>query len=287
MGNLKIAITGSNGFLGSHLVNFLVKNKKDFFVFDQKKHSFFEIASLEDFVKNKDIVFHLAGANRDTDFNLFKINALGTMGLLEAMVKFGKKGAKIVFASSFQVYRPTSDERLLNETSMVEPSSVYGISKLVAEGLIQNYCLNKNLKGVILRFSNLYGLGGKPFYNSVISTFLQFVKNDQALIINGSGEQKRDFLSVEDAVLAMQKTIDYNPQNCEIFNICSGKLFSLNQVVGIIKEVVVDRKIKVDYNKNAEEHPLFLKGDFQKAKKILSWAPKTDFKNEIKKIYED
>ncbi len=286
MGNLNIAVTGGDGFLGSYLVNALQKKGIFPHLFDINKNSLFDIETMKDFVKEKDIIFHLAGANRDTDSNLVKVNTLGTMGLLEAMVKHGKKGAKIIFASSFQVYKPTKEDSPVDENTTPSPTSVYGISKYSAEKLIVNYSETKDIKGIVFRFSNLYGAGGKPFYNSVIATFLELIKEGKVLTINGSGEQKRDFLFVADAVDALLKVIDYSPERLEIFNICSGKLTSLNEIIDFLKMPVKDKKIEVSYNKDGKEELFFLRGDNQKAQKILNWRPKADIKEEIKNIYE-
>lgn len=284
MGGLRIGITGGNGFIGSHLTVLLKSKKINFSLFDNQKHSLFKKESLKDFVKDKNIIFHLAASIRDDDEKMFKVNALGTGNLLRAMLDYGPKDNKIIFTSTFQVYEPQSNSLVINENSLIEPSSFHAVSKLTAEQLIEFYCRESKLKGIILRLSNVYGSGGKPFYNSVIATFLDLIKKEKPLVINGDGEQSRDFVFVDDVADALYKSISFNPQNCEIFNICSGKLASLNEIVNIF-EKADDKKIKVTYNKDFIEKSYPLKGKFEKAKRTLNWIPRADFKIELEKIY--
>jgi len=286
MGDLRIAVTGGNGFLGGQLVRTLQERGIKPLLFDSNRNSLFEIDRLKDFVEGKDLIYHLAGANRDTDFNLIKVNTLGTMGLLEAMVKYGKKGARIILSSSFQVYSPSKEGCFVDEDKITKPISVYGISKLAAENLIENYCRVKGIKGIIFRFSNLYGKGGRPYYNSVVATFLHLIREGKPLVVNGTGGQKKDFLFVGDAVEAMLKILNYTPKTSEVFNICSGELISLNEIIDVFRKVAMGKEINVNYNSEIKEESGFLKGNYKKALEVLGWSPKAEFKTEIKKIYE-
>lgn len=257
----RIAITGNEGFLGKHLTDSL-RNKKniELILLDRNKMSLFNPKTLGSFLKGVGVVIHLAGANRDSDFNLIKTNLLGTVGLLEAIAKYSPK-AKIIFSSSFQVY----DEK-----------SAYGLSKKLAEDAIESFSRIYKIRSIILRISNIYGKGGKPFYNSVIATFAYLIKNKKPIIINGTGEQKRDYIYVEDAVNAIVKAIDHSPSSaCEYFDICSGRRTSINDIIDILKTKIA-YKINITYNKGVEEggEPVLKK--YTKAEEALNWHPEVD-----------
>ena len=100
----KIGITGSTGFIGQAVQKRLEK-ESDFVVenFDKQKHSLFDPESLESFVEGKDVIIHLAGVNRGTNQELFQTNVLGTLSLLDAVVKYAPS-ARIILA--FKVLFP-------------------------------------------------------------------------------------------------------------------------------------------------------------------------------------
>ena len=268
---MKIVITGGSGFVGKHLIKKLKKSDINFVVFDKAKHNLFKPETLEDFLDATDIVVHLAGVNRDDDFSkIMKVNILGTEGLLNAMTRFCPN-AKIIFASSFQAYLQ---------------QNIYGASKKVAEEIIKNYTEQTKIKGIILRFTNMYGSGGKPFYNSAIATFAYEIKRGQSITINGDGKQKRDYLYVGDGVDAIIKAFYYAPKRNDCFDICSGKQFSLNKVVDILR-THSPKNINVRYNKEIKSDDWDFVKDYEKAKKNLKWKPKTSIEKGLKILMKD
>src|SRR6266404_193061 len=183
----KIAITGAEGFIGSYLKKRLQQENIPFREFDRKKYSLDRPESMKDFLIDIDIVVHLAGANRDTPINILKTNAIDTGGLLQAMSLYAP-ASRIIFASSFWVY---------------SNNSLYGLSKKMAEEIIEYYARTTSLRGTILRISNVYGPGGKPFYNSVIATFAHLIKNKEKISIIGDGSDMRDYIYVGDVIEAI------------------------------------------------------------------------------------
>ncbi len=260
----KIVITGSNGFLGKHLMHALSEYNCELAVFDRDRHDLLRPKSLKILLANSDIVIHLAGLNRDADMDLLKTNTLGTYGLLVAITSYAPT-AKLIFSSTFQIYYP---------------ENLYAYSKKFAEELIAHYAIKANLRAVTLRFSNLYGPGAKPFYNSVIATFAHLIKRDEKLTIKGNGEQKKDYLFVKDAVDAIIKTINYDPRNVETFDICTGRLTSINDIVRMI-EKMLEKKVKVVHAKEKITDPI-VKKDFHHVYEVLGWKPNTSLEEGLK-----
>lgn len=266
---MNIAVTGSSGFFGSHLLPSLKKRNFHVTSFDRKKNNLFHSKTLKDFLKDKDIVIHLAGVDKGGSIeNMLRVNILGTKKLLDAMSIYCPN-VKFIFASSFRLY---------------EKNDVLGLSKLIGEELIKDYIDSKLIKSaIIFRFSNLYGPGGKPFRNSVVATFTYLIKSGKAITIDGNGEQTRDFLYVDDAIDAIIRGIEFNlKKGIEIFDICSGKLTSIEEIAEILLKLS-DKKILIKYTGSSQYLEELIK-DFIKAKKLLGWNPHTSLEDGLKKV---
>ncbi|KKS22997.1 MAG: NAD-dependent epimerase/dehydratase [Candidatus Roizmanbacteria bacterium GW2011_GWC2_41_7] len=156
-----IAITGGSGFIGTFLVEKLKQRRVSYTLLNRKKHNLLYPNSLKDFVSSKDAIIHLAAKDKDSGLTeMMKTNIGGTMGLMGA-IKQWNPSVKLIAASSFLVYIP---------------EDAFGATKKAAEELIEEYGKQLPIKVAILRFSNIYGPGGKPFHNSVISTFVHLIK---------------------------------------------------------------------------------------------------------------
>lgn len=264
----KIVITGAQGFLGTHVAMTLKKDGYAVVVFDKKKHDLLYPESMKDLLHGASTIVHLAGANRDNNIVLCQTNTLGTIGLLDAVATYAP-GAKIIFASTFQVF---------------DPQSFYGLTKKCAEDFIMQYAQKKVVKGIIFRIANIYGPGCRPFYNSVIATFAHLIKQNKVLNINGNGKQLRDYIYVSDVVAAIKKAIELPmKQHSYTFDICSGELLSLNDIISSMRNVTAET-IKVQYNSNNQEGPAYSKKDYSQAQQILGWKPSVSFQDGIKTV---
>lgn len=269
-----ISVTGANGFLGQHLLKAL-KLRKDIKlkIFDRKKQNILDYKTLKSFVLGSDIVIHLAGINRDNDeANFLRVNTLGTQSISDAIQNFSPY-SRLIFVSTFQIY---------------QPNNMYAFSKLFAEKLIEYNSKKKCLRSTILRISNIYGPGCRPFYNSVIATFVDQIKNQQPLQITGDGEQKRDYIFIDDVVAAIEKAIDFNQEKpIYFFNIASGSLISLNRVVNILKKYST-KKIIVNYKTSHESNKeLSFTKDISETYKILNWKPLINIDEGLKLTMEN
>ena len=277
---MNIAITGSHGFVGSHLARAIEREPQHTLVrFDRRVHSLTSVPSLRSFLVGQDIIFHLAGANRGSSYELMDVNTLGTLNLLEAMRKFAQ-GSRLVFLSSLQVYKPSADKRLIGAKRFPAPATIYGISKRAAEDLI----INSGISSIIFRASNIYGPGCRPYYNSVISTFIHQAIEGKTLTLNGSGEQCRDFIYVQDIVTAFIKVLAFDWQGTRIYDLCYGRLTSINEVVRILDKLA-EKPISLVRRPGDDEEGCLL-GDNSKARQELSWVPEVELAQGLRETYK-
>lgn len=280
----KILITGAGGFVGSHLVSRLKKLKNTRLkTLDREKHSLEDKKSLLGLVDGCDLIFHLAAINNPISSELFKINTLGTANILEA-IKEKAPRSRLVFPSTFAVYRTPNKGEKVTENFELAPRNRYGLSKLLTEEIVRYYSNIEGIKSVILRLSNVYGPGIEPFRHSVVATFFDLIKKGKPLTINGDGRQTRDFVYIDDIVDALVASAGLK-SNFEVVNACSGEEISIKALVGAVGEVI-GKRVRVTYQKADLSGGGFWRGDNAKAKKVLGWKPKTDFKLGLKKTWE-
>jgi len=280
---MAIGITGAHGFIGSHLYE-CIKTICECEAYDRQKYDLFNIESIKGFVENKNFIFHLAGANRAPNEELLKVNAFGTLNLLEAIRKYSQVETKIIFASSLQVYGFTQSLIYLKENISLKPNNIYGLSKKFAEEIIERYSEIYGIKGLIFRISNVYGDRCRPYYNSVIATFIDLITKGEKIIINGTGEQLRDFTYISDVINAFSKSLSYHFKYKNILNICTGKPTSTNELVCTLKKVTgITPSVE---HKKTNEPPNYLVGDPSKAMKVLGYKSKIDLEEGLNRTIQ-
>lgn len=287
-----IGITGSSGFIGRHLVSTLQKEPFDDLSlrsFDHS-HDICDTVALEEFLRDLDVVVHLAGANREIPTEIVRVNSMGTLSLLESMSRCCRR-ARCILASSFQVYPPTTQPVPIEEIQAPDPQTLYGVSKRFAEELCRYYKREHRLSIEVFRLSNVYGIGCRPGYNSVVATFVDAALKGETIRMGGDGSSVRDFIAVADVVGALAASIRRRPGGeMEIFNICSGRLISINEVVEAIEAQV--GKVRVQRSQTMESRDPamarregFLLGSNRKAVEAgIMKLPLKDFKEEIAAI---
>lgn len=294
----KILITGSSGYIGSCLNNYL-KDKKNVYLIDKadpkkfdKKNFFFikcdlnNTEKLEKVLKKikPEIVIHLAAkstVNEKIDKNKYIDNNIkATKSLIKVMLKL--KINKIIFSSTAAVYDKNS--KFLKESHFLKPISNYGKSKLFAEKIIKK---NKKIKYVILRFFNVSGCITNPligeFHNPEthlvpISVFRTIKKNFVNIFGNNyptkDGTCIRDYVHVKDICSAIKKSIFFlKKNNSLIVNIGGGKGTSNLEVLKRLKRIT-NKDVKINFlDKRKGDHP-FLVCNINKANTLLGWKPK-------------
>ncbi|HIJ49852.1 MAG TPA: NAD-dependent epimerase/dehydratase family protein [Nitrospinae bacterium] len=272
---MRIGVTGASGFIGSHLTGALKKHGKVIAL--SRGKSLPSLEDLKSFVPGVELFFHLGGVNRGTDEAILTGNVTGTLRLLEAIRKYGEPSARILFASSAQVYRLKNRVEKISETSSLQPESVYGVSKKSAEDLIRI----SGLPYTILRLANVYGPGCRPEYNSVVATLCQRAKKKLPLKINGQGKQNRDFIYIDDVVRAfVMAGFSGKPLTGKTYNISSGQMTSLVKVVNTIKGF--EKSVKVEFKPGVEDKISYC-CDASRYKRKYGWKPKTSLLQGIEK----
>jgi len=276
MANLKIGITGHDGFFGSHLLKEIKREFPDseISLFDMTKHNLMDKDSLKEFVVGCDFIIHLAGINRGEEREYLDINAIGTYNLASA-IKEWNKSAQLIFSSSVQVYKPSS-KKIYNEKDLPKPVSIYGISKRFGEKLIEYLKINHT----IFRFTNIYGENARPNYNSVVATFIHNAINEKPISVNCSLDKRISFLYVTDACSIVVNAIK-SPQN-GIFNVSSPQIVSMKDFLEILKQEFSELEINI--KKSSDTKTILT--DSSLANKKFGWEPKHSFKEGILRVID-
>lgn len=268
-------MTGASGFIGGHLMNALAE-LPDVTVaplIRKRKNTPPTLTELKSFVKDKHLIYHLSGVNRGSEEEILSGNILGTLRLLVAVKTYGSPETRIVFASSSQVYK--NGENAFKESHATEPESLYGVSKKAAEDLIRL----SGLQTIVLRLSNVYGPGCRPDYNSVIATFCDRAVRRLPLKVDGNGKQERDFIYIDDVIRAfLEAGRKKQTTQQAVYNISSGRVASLRQVIGNIKRAGVG--VDVEYQNGSAG--ISLRCDPSRFRKVYDWKPETSLSLGIK-----
>ena len=269
---MRIGITGTSGFIGSHLFTALKKSGNLIIPFQRKNQTgSFNSKALRKFVRDKDLIYHLAGVNRAPDKEIIYGNLVSTFELIQA-IKETKRNLRLVFASSSQIYRSTS-RMPMKESYSGAPKTLYGVVKKCAEDLIR-------LSGfdyVILRFTNVYGPKCRPYYNSVIATFCDRAVQGKPLILNGDGKQGRDFIYIDDVVSALLAVLN-GPSGT--FNVCSGNVISIRKIAQAIKQEIP--QVPIEYHQETDPGGLSYCCDPTRFMKKYLWKPKTSLRKGVR-----
>lgn len=297
---MRFVVTGGAGFVGSHLVKFLLENSHEVIVLDNlhtgKKENLESIIdkiefqkidirnyeSMENILKNIDGVFHQAALTvvQDSFSNTkeyYDVNVQGTENIFKLSIE---NKFKVVYASSSSVYGH-KQKMPIEENMERKPINPYGQTKLECEYLFEKY---SKLGGSIigLRYFNIFGKCQTIEYAGVITKFIERLKKGEAPIIFGKGTQIRDFISVDDVVRANLMAMNCNESNL-LVNIGSGKAISVLELANMMIKIT-----------GTELNPIFtksLQGDIEKshadislAKRSFNWKPETTLQEWLKEI---
>ena len=311
----KIIVTGGLGFIGSNLIEFLLKKK--FFVINIDKVSYSsnfyntrEFIRLENYkfikcdIKDKKIkkilfkykpicVFNLAAETHvdrsiEDPYNFIQSNIIGVFNLLENFKIFCKKNkSKFIHVSTDEVYGDILVGRS-NERYPYNPSSPYAASKAASDHLISSYVRTYNFPAIVTNCSNNYGPKQHP--EKLIPRLIYNLLNDKPLPIYGAGINSREWIYVKDHCEALFKIFQKGKIG-EFYNIGSNKNLKNLEICKILIKIsqslnLLNKKIKINFIKDRPGHDIRYALNSNKIKKKLKWKSRTSFKKGIRLTFE-
>ena len=311
----KVLVTGGLGFIGSNLIELLIKKK--FFVINIDKGTYssnkynvkdFENSNNYKFIKLdinnkklKDIffkykpqgVFNLAAETHvdrsiDNPYNFIQSNIVGVYNLLECFRKYVQKNkSKLIHISTDEVYGDILKGRS-DEKHPYEPSSPYAASKASSDHLVSSYVRTFNLPAIVTNCSNNYGPKQHP--EKLIPKLIYNIINNKPLPIYGKGTNSREWIFVGDHCEALIK-IFLKGKVGQFYNIGSNKNLNNLQVTKELikiskKKSKLGKKVKIKFVKDRPGHDMRYALDSNKIAKKLAWKPKTNFRQGIKLTFD-
>ncbi|MFC1674295.1 GDP-mannose 4,6-dehydratase [Candidatus Omnitrophota bacterium] len=309
----KILVTGSAGFIGSHLVGALVKNNYEVkalvhynsrrsignlrfidkrvlknldLIFGNVEDAYF----IKKISKGMDVVMHLAALigipySYDAVGSYINTNIIGTHNVLQAALE--NDVAQVIHTSTSEVYG-SAEYTPIDERHPLKGQSPYSATKIAADKLAESFHRSFGLKVSTVRPFNTYG--PRQSTRAIIPTIvIQIVKGKERIDI-GSDYPVRDFTYVEDTILAFLAAIDNSRSVGEVINIGFGKGITVRELAEMINNILGRRKItfasikeRVRPKKSEVERLIC---NNQKAKSILGWQPRVKLETGLKKVVE-
>jgi len=303
----KVLVTGGAGFIGSHLVDRLVKEKYQVTVLDNffsgtienlRKHLGTKRISLVkgDIRNSADVrtaingvstIFHLA-AIIDVQSSMKNakltsdVNVNGALSVLKESVI--QNVEKFIYISTCAVYGE-AQYLPIDEEHPIAPISPYGASKFEAENHCKTYNHTHGLGICCLRLFNVYGprqsIGP---YSGVITRFINDLEKGHPLVIYGDGKQTRDFIHVKDVVSACLLAMEKRREKCEVVNIGTGKPTSRNELASILMKLSGKTELEPIYRVPRAGDIRNSYADINKAQKSLDFKPKIGLKEGLKSL---
>tara|TARA_Y100000816_G_scaffold270295_1_gene233930 strand:- start:334 stop:1347 length:1014 start_codon:yes stop_codon:yes gene_type:complete len=307
----KIIVTGGLGFIGSNLIDLLLK--KNYFVINIDKATYssnyynvkefknsknYKFIKLD--IKNKKFknilfkfkphgIFNLAAETHvdrsiDNPDSFIQSNIVGVYNLLENFKSYSKRNkSKLIHISTDEVYGDILTGRS-HERFPYQPSSPYAASKAASDHLVSSYVRTYKIPAIVTNCSNNYGPKQHP--EKLIPKLIYNILNNKPLPIYGKGTNSREWIYVKDHCEALIKVF-LKGKIGEFYNIGSNKNMNNLQVTRELlknskKLIQLGKNVKINFVKDRPGHDVRYALNSDKIKKKLSWRPKTSFSNGIK-----
>lgn len=306
---MKILVTGANGFIGSNLVENLVRSGNEVTAFCEynsfSSRGWLDSSSLKgDFksilgdirdiefveksVEGVDCVMHLASLiaipySYSAPRSYLETNVIGTLNVLEAVRKYG---SRLIHTSTSEVYGTPKGVPITEEFPLT-PQSPYAASKASADLLVQSYTKSFNLNSLILRPFNTYG--PRQSARAVIPTIMTQAIGSN-LIVLGSKFPRRDLTFVSDTVAAYEMAVlQDHVFDGQVIQLGFGETISIEQLVGLIGEVI-DKQLEIrsedERTRPSESEVVVLLSDRTKALECIGWRPQVSLKTGLQKTWQ-
>ena len=295
----KVLITGISGFCATHLARYLSSQRKLVLFGLDINNSSPEGTPIDEYISadicdykqisriiqriKPDKIFHLAGRFSGSPVEIYNVNFLGGVNLLESIKEFAPKSRVLLVGSAAEYGYVPAENMPIKEDFRCNPIDPYGLSKfaLTLGGL--NYTRANSLKVCVARPFNIIGAGIPP--TLVIGAILQrarkALKDGSYVIKIGNLDTKRDFIAVEEVVEGYIQLINAE-QWGEIFNICSGQSRSIRSVVEILlSNSRKPFKLEVDSTLVRTSDVKTVFGSFEKARLSFDFNPKTTIQESL------
>lgn len=308
-----ILVTGGAGFIGSSLVDVLIKDPNNLVTCLDNFDHFYNPK-----VKKSNIASHLKKSNYkliETDISNFPqlklkltgpfdtiihlaakvgvkpslakpslytgVNITGTQNLLELARKL--KCKKFIFGSSSSVYGVNQNTPWSEDDYILKPISPYAATKISGELLGHVYSYLFGFQFIALRFFTVYGPRQRP--DLAIHKFTRSILEGTPINLYGNGKTKRDYTYIDDIVSGIINTIDYRQTRYEIINLGNNNPVELNKVINILEEVLGKKALVNRLPEQPGDVPVTF-ADIRKAERLLKYQPKTNLIDGIKKFVE-
>jgi UDP-glucose 4-epimerase len=301
----KVLVTGGAGFIGSHLVDKLIKLNANVTVIDNlssgdlnnlefvKNEISFQNIDIRDFdkikpvIQKQDVIFHLAAnadvprGQKDPDYE-FSNNVIGGFNVIKSCLNTNVQ--KIVFASSAAVY---GEPQIIpmDENHPLKPLSLYGVSKAYLESLGFAYFRSSGLPFTAVRIFNNFGVRQSKF---VMYDLLQkLYRNHTKLTVLGTPDHIRDYCYVTDGADFFVKVAEYDKTTGDVFNLTGGNPVRISELVKMLIEVTGYKNVLVNYTGSSWSGDIIrLIGNMDKAKKLFEFKPKVSLKTGITLLHQ-
>jgi nucleoside-diphosphate-sugar epimerase len=304
---LRYLVTGGAGFIGSNIVDELVRRGHEVVVLDDFssgkeenlaaakdkiriiRASITDLNAARDACRRADCVLHLAARTSvprsvADPLETNRVNIEGTLNVLVAARD--AKVRRVVFAASSSAYGETPTLPKI-ETMPAEPISPYGVTKLVGELYAQVFGRSYGLENVSLRYFNVFGPRQDPSsqYSGVLSRFMLAILEGAQPVIFGDGEQSRDFTYIDNVVDVSLRACEVQGASGKVFNAGTGSRITLNQVLKLL-EKISGKSIRAKYDPPRTGDILHSQADITLARKILGYEPRVNFEEGLRRTWE-
>jgi nucleoside-diphosphate-sugar epimerase len=304
---MRYLVTGGAGFIGSNMVDELVRRGHSVVVLDDlstgkeanlsgvrskidfRAGSITDLAKAQSACKGADYVIHLAARTSvpksvKDPLETNKVNIDGTLNVLVAARD--AKVKRIVYAASSSAYgeTPTLPK---TEAMRPEPISPYGVTKFVGELYAQVFGRVYGLENASVRYFNVFGPRQDPTsqYSGVLSRFMLAILEGESPVVYGDGEQSRDFTYIDNVVDETLRACEASGASGKVFNGGTGARITLNEVLKLL-EKITGKKVQAKYDPPRTGDIRDSQADISLARKVLGYEPRVHFEDGLKRTWE-